>query len=56
MLNGFNVIKHPVQNKNETESIINLFQTVFDKIWRNKMNICFKTIQQNKVQDEQIEV
>ena len=32
---GFNEIKHLVQNKNDTESIVGLFQTVFDEVDRD---------------------
>ena len=53
---NFNVIKHQVQSKNDTDSFISLFQTVLDKVGRNKINIFFKIIQQNRVQDEEIKV
>lgn len=52
----FNVIKHQVQSKNDTDSFISLFQTVLDKVGRNKINIFFKIIQQNRVQGEEIKV
>ena len=32
---GFNEIKHLVQNKNDAESIVSLFQTVFDEVDRD---------------------
>ena len=42
---GFNIIKHQVQSKNDTDSFISLFQMVFDKVGRNKINIFFRIIQ-----------
>ena len=41
---GFNAIKHLVQNRNDTESIVSLFQTVFE------------LVQQSKTQDKEAEV
>ena len=41
---GFNSIKHLVQNRNDTESIVSLFQTVFDEFTRDKMETFVEVI------------
>ena len=41
---GFNSIKHLVQNRNDIESIVSLFQTVFDEFTRDKMETFVEVI------------
>ena len=53
---GSNAIKHLVQNRNNTESIVGLFQTVFDEVGRVKMEAFVELIKQSKVQDKETEV
>ena len=53
---GSNAIKHLVQNRNNTESIVSLFQTVFDEVGRVKMETFVELIKQSKVQDKETEV
>ena len=53
---GFNAIKHLVQNRNDTESIVSLFQTVFDEVGRDKMETFVELVQQSKAQDKETEV
>lgn len=50
---GSNAIKHLVQNRNNTESIVSLFQTVFDEVGRVKMETFVELIKQSKVQDKE---
>ena len=52
---GSNAIKHLVQNRNNTESIVSLFQTVFDEVGRVKMETFVELIKQSKVQDKETE-
>lgn len=52
---GSNAIKHLVQNRNNTESIASLFQTVFDEVGRVKMETFVELIKQSKVQDKETE-
>ena len=52
---GSNAIKHLVQNRNNTESIVSLFQTVFDEVGRVKMETFVELIK-SKVQDKETEV
>ena len=53
---GSNTIKHLVQNRNNTESIVSLFQTAFDEVGRDKMETFVELIKQSKVQDKETEV
>ena len=53
---GFNAIKHLVQSRNDTESIVSLFQTVFDEVHRDKMEAFVELIQKSRVQDKETEV
>ena len=53
---GSNTIKHLVQNRNNTESIVSLFQTVFDEVGGDKMETFVELIKQSKVQDKETEV
>ena len=41
---GFNSIKHLVQNRNDIESIVSLFQAVFDEFTRDKMETFVEVI------------
>ena len=41
---GYNSIKHLVQNRNDIESIVSLFQTVFDEFTRDKMETFVEVI------------
>lgn len=41
---NFNAIKDLVQNKNDTESIASLFQTVSDEVGRDKMETLVELI------------
>ena len=52
---GSNAIKHLVQNRNNAESIVSLFQTVFDEVGRVKMETFVELIK-SKVQDKETEV
>ena len=53
---GFNATKNLVQNRNDTELIVNLFQKVFGEVGRDKMERFVELIQQSKVQDKETEV
>ena len=53
---GFNAVKHLVQNRDDTESIVSLFKTVFDEVGRDKMETSVELIQQRRVQDKETEV
>ena len=45
-----------MQSRSNTESIVNLFQTVFDEVGRDKMETFVELIQQNRVQDKETAV
>ena len=45
-----------MQSRNNTESIVNLFQAVFDEVGRDKMKTFVELIQQNRVQDKETAV
>ena len=45
-----------MQSRSNTESIVNLFQTVFDEVGRDKMETFAELIQQNRVQDKETAV
>ena len=53
---GFNATKNLVQNRNDTDLIVNLFQRVFGEVGRNKMETFVELIQQSKIQDKETEV
>ena len=45
-----------MQSRSNTESIVNLFQTVFDEVGSDKMETFVELIQQNRVQDKETAV
>ena len=45
-----------MQNRNNTELTVSLFQTVFDEVGRDKMETFVELIQQSRVQDKKTEV
>ena len=45
-----------MQSRSNTESIVNLFQTVFDEVGRDKMEAFVELIQQNRVQGKETAV
>ena len=45
-----------MQSRNNTESIVNLIQAVFDEVGRDKMKTFVELIQQNRVQDKETAV
>ena len=46
---GFSATEHLIQNKNDTESIVSLFQIVFDEVGTDKMETFVELIQQSRV-------